>query len=304
MDFKALEAEVKGQGIKTLRDEPMRGHTSFRIGGPAALMILPRNEEELIRAVKTLRASGTEPFVMGNGTNLLVTDEPLNRVVLKTFDGLAEIQKVGDRCLRVGAGALLSRTATAARDAGLSGFEFAHGIPGTLGGAVVMNAGAYGGEMSQVIQSVTFLDTLGETQTLSLADLELGYRRSRFAGSGEIVLSATLVLTPGNPDIIQERMNALSAKRRASQPLNLPSAGSTFKRPETGYAAALIQEAGLKGYQVGGAQVSEKHAGFVVNRGGATFADVRAVMAHVQEEVLRQSGVLLEPEVRVIEERE
>lgn len=304
MVFNKIANELSRQGMECMLEEPMSGHTSFKIGGPAALMVLPKSAEELQQAVLVIRSAGEKPLVMGNGTNLLVTDGKLHRAVVKTYNGLSAIIPTDERCLRVGAGALLSKTAGVARGLGLTGLEFAHGIPGTLGGAVVMNAGAYGGEMSQVLRDVTVLDQAGGIQTLPVADLDLGYRHSRFENGDEIILEATIALTTGDPGKIQAQMSALAAKRRESQPLNMPSAGSTFKRPKTGYAAALIQEAGLKGCRIGGAQVSEKHAGFVVNRGGATFADVRALMNHVQKKVFRQSGVQLELEVRVIEEQE
>ncbi len=210
------------------------------------------------------------------------------------------IRRLDDVTLEADAGVLLSRLAVYAQQAGLAGLEFAHGIPGTLGGAVMMNAGAYGGEMKDVLSSVSFLDSDAELFRLPAGELGLGYRRSIFSDTGSIILDAEIRLTPGDRGEIGARMRELAQKRRASQPLDLPSAGSTFKRPAGGYAAALIDQAGLKGFAIGGAQVSEKHAGFVVNRGGATFEDVLRLMAHIEKTVFEKSGVRLEPEVRIL----
>ena len=237
---------------------------------------------------------------MGNGTNLLVTDAPLHRIVLRMGEDFSRIDPVNGTALRAESGATLSRLALFAAARGLAGLEFAHGIPGTLGGAVSMNAGAYGGEMKDVVTSVTYLDndlSLRETD-----DAGFSSRRSRFSATACIVLGAKISLHEDDPNAIRERMRLLAERRRSSQPLDMPSAGSTFKRPAGGYAAALIDEAGLKGYTVGGAQVSEKHAGFVVNRGGACFDDVLRLIEHIQNEVYRVSGSELEPEVKIIRE--
>jgi len=278
----------------------MQNHTSFRIGGPVGAMLFPAGEDALIRAVQQLELIGCTPLLIGNGSNLLAADDPIDRVVIKTHDGLSGCEQIDGRTIYVSSGTLLSRAAVFAQGLGLTGLEFAHGIPGTLGGALVMNAGAYGGEMAQVTAEVRYLDDFRTQRTASGEELAFSYRHSRFSGTNDVILGAVLTLAPGDPMEIQARMEELAAKRRTSQPLNLPSAGSTFKRPTGGYAAALIDEAGLKGFAMGGAQVSEKHAGFIVNRGGATCDDVRRLMAHVQETVLQQSGIALEPEVQLV----
>ena len=279
--------------------EPLRDHTSFRIGGRAALMLLPRTCGELERAALECRRVGVEPLILGRGTNLLVEEGDLDLVVLKTNGGPEGIRLAGENEIEAESGALLSRVANFALEQGLTGFEFAHGIPGSIGGAAVMNAGAYGGEMKDVIVRTEALAPDGRRFTLEGAAHGFGYRRSAFR-EGDLILRSVIRLQPGDPAAIRGRMEELMAKRRASQPLNMPSAGSTFKRPVGGYAAALIDEAGLKGYRVGGAMVSEKHAGFVVNAGGASFDDVIALMDHVRETVYRRSGITLEPEVRII----
>lgn len=282
------------------RDEPMSRHTSFRIGGPVRAMLFPRTAEELRGFVAALREEGVEPFVFGNGTNLLVQDGELDIVAIKTHDGLSQIRQTGETEITAGSGVLLSRLAVFAQERGLGGLEFAHGIPGTLGGAVSMNAGAYGGEMKHVVVKTAALTPGGEVVSIEGEAHGFSYRKSRFEESGEIILESTLSLYKKDPGEIAREMETLSKRRRESQPLHLPSAGSAFKRPKTGYAAALIDEAGLKGFRVGGAAVSEKHAGFIVNLGGATFDDVLAVMEHVKNTVLERCGVELEPEVRII----
>lgn len=281
--------------LRLLENEPMRRHCSFRIGGPAAIFAEPAAEEEVLSLLAFLRRKGVRPVIVGNGTNLLVADEGLPGVVIHIGEAFGAVRFEGDTAL-CAAGALLSHVAAAARDRGLTGLEFAHGIPGSLGGAVLMNAGAYGGEMKDVVTSVRFADETGTAQETD--DPGFGYRKSRFSGGGTVVLQARLRLRPGDPAAIGARMRELSGKRSASQPLNLPSAGSAFKRPAAGYAAAMIDGAGLKGFSVGGAAVSEKHAGFIVNTGDATCADVLALMEHIQRTVQRQYGVLLEPEIK------
>lgn len=286
-------------GLELREYEPMSRHTTFRIGGPARLMALPRSAGEARGAVRAAAELGVSPFFLGNGSNLLVADGGYGGFVLKT-SGMDQVR--GDGCrLRAESGIPLARLAAAALDRGLAGLEFAHGIPGTLGGAVVMNAGAYGGEMVQVLTSVTYLDRAGETRALPAAECELSYRHSLFGGRPDwLILEAELELRPGEAGAIRARMEELAARRREKQPLDLPSAGSTFKRPEGHFAAALIEQCGLKGLAVGGARVSEKHAGFVVNAGGATAGDVRRLMDQVRETVLRQTGVALEPEVKLL----
>ena len=284
-------------GLFLLENEPMKDHCSFRIGGPADVYAEPESEQTLCALWRWLKARGVPVTVIGNGTNLLVHDEGVRGVVLRLGERFAAISGENAR-LYACAGVTLARLATAARERGLAGLEFAHGIPGSLGGAVMMNAGAYGGEMKDVVVSVRYLDADGEVR--ETGDPAFSYRRSRFSESGDVILGAALRLAPDDPDAIRARMTALWEKRSASQPLDRPSAGSFFKRPAAGYAAAMIDEAGLRGASVGGAQVSEKHAGFIINTGGATFADVTALMARVQETVRARTGVLLEPEVRFL----
>ena len=294
------EARSRRPELTILENEPMSRHCSFRIGGACDAMLLPSSIEDVEAVCALLAECGEKPFLMGNGTNLLVTDAPLHRIVMRMGEEFSRVDPVNGTALRAESGATLSRLASFAAARGLAGLEFAHGIPGTLGGAVSMNAGAYGGEMKDVVTSVTYLDkdlSLRETD-----DAGFSYRRSRFSDTDCIVLGAKISLHEDDPDAIRERMRSLAERRRSSQPLDMPSAGSTFKRPAGGYAAALIDEAGLKGYTVGGAQVSEKHAGFVVNRGGACFDDVLRLIEHIQSEVYRVSGIELEPEVKIIRE--
>ena len=282
----------------TIREkEPMSRHCSFRIGGECDAMLFPSTVEEIRAAAELLASAGEKPLVIGNGTNLLVTDAPLHRIVLRMGESFSAARTEGET-VSACAGITLAQLAVSAARAGLGGLEFAHGIPGTLGGAVGMNAGAYGGEMKDVVTSVTYLDD--ELCLRETGDAGMSYRRSRFSDTGDIILSARLALHEDDPEAVRERMRTLLERRRASQPLELPSAGSTFKRPAGGHAAELIDRAGLKGYAVGGAQVSEKHAGFVVNRGGATFDDVMALIGHIREEVLRLTGIELETEVKII----
>ncbi|MEY8402735.1 UDP-N-acetylmuramate dehydrogenase [Oscillospiraceae bacterium 44-34] len=280
-------------------NDPMSRHTTFRIGGPAALMVLPRTVGEAKAAVKTARELDVEPFFLGNGSNLLVADEGYPGFIIKLtwdFGGIREV----NRGLEAGSAVLLSRLSNAVLGWGLTGLEFASGIPGSVGGAITMNAGAYGGEMAQVLESVTFLDEAGEVCTIPASKCAFDYRKSIFSDRKCLILKACFHLDQGDPAAIRARMDELAAQRREKQPLEHPSAGSMFKRPLGHFAAALIDQCGLKGFTVGGAQVSEKHAGFVVNRGGATCADVLELVRQVKEEVLRQTGVELEMEVRVL----
>lgn len=286
--------------LKWAADEPMAKHTSFRIGGPAKRMAFPKTREQLVVLMGFLQDAGVKPLLIGNGTNLLVADKGLDTVVIDTSAELSHIELTHEGEIAADAGVSLAKLALFAWKNGLTGLEFAHGIPGSLGGAVSMNAGAYGGEMKDVVVSTRYLDhDLNLCEVVGAAH-DFGYRHSVFSDTDCVVLGSTLALTPGDPAEIRARMLDLSERRRSRQPLDLPSAGSTFKRPAGGYAAALIDAAGLKGYAVGGAQVSEKHAGFVVNRGGATFDDVLRLMDHIRSEVLRTSGVELEPEVKII----
>ena len=296
---RALRRELPGLEVR--ENEPMRNHTTFRIGGPARLMALPRSEEEAQSAVRLAAELGVEPLFMGNGSNLLAADAGVEAFLIKSFDGLGRLELAGEAGIRAGSGVLLSRLANFALANGLTGLEFAHGIPGTLGGAAAMNAGAYGGEMAQVLTRVTYLDEGGAPVTLPVERCGLSYRHSVFSDHPQwLILEAELAMAPGQAEQIRGRMAELAQRRREKQPLEQPSAGSTFKRPEGHFAAALIEGCGLKGVGIGGAQVSEKHAGFVVNRGDATADDVRRLMALVQETVLRETGVALEPEVRLL----
>lgn len=279
--------------------EPMSRHTTFRIGGPARLMALPASRKEAVAAVKAARALGISPFFLGNGSDLLVSDQGYDGFIVKTT-GMDQTREVNRR-LRAESGIPLARLAMAAWGRGLTGLEFAHGIPGTLGGGVTMNAGAYGGELVQVLTAVTFLNDSGEVITLPVQECALTYRHSLFTDHPEwLILEAEFELAQGVPTLIKIKMDELAQKRRSKQPLDLPSAGSTFKRPEGHFAAALIEQCGLKGVGIGGAQVSEKHTGFVVNRGGATADDVRRLMELIQNTVLRETGVTLEPEVKFL----
>ena len=283
-------------------DETMSRHTSFRIGGPARRMAFPKTGEQLVLLTDFAHKCGARPLVIGNGTNLLVPDEGLDRLVIDTSAGLNRLEMgAAETQVTAEAGISLARLADFAQKRGLAGLEFAHGIPGTVGGALCMNAGAYGGEMAQVVEQVTLLDPECGVKILSGAEMKFGYRRSILTDHPDwVVLHAVFRLYPGDGAEIRARMEELMGKRKASQPLEWPSAGSTFKRPKGNFAGTLIDQCGLKGLTVGGAQVSEKHAGFLINRGGATFADVTGLIAQVQERVLAATGVHLEPEVKIV----
>lgn len=285
---------------RLLENEPMSRHTTFRVGGPADLMFLPASAQELCDALRLAREAGIPAQVLGNGSNLIVRDGGIRGLTIVLGEHFSDIRIEGKR-LCVQAGALLSRVATAAMEAGLSGLEFAGGIPGTLGGGCAMNAGAYGGQISDVLVSAEVL-LGGEVRTLSLEEMQMGYRTTLPLREGGVVLSACFELERDDPDAILSRMKELNARRRDKQPLNLPSAGSTFKRPEGHFAGALIEGCGLKGCAIGAAQVSEKHAGFIVNTGGATAKDILQLIAHVQAVVRRETGVELEPEVKIMGE--
>lgn len=280
-------------------NEPMNKHTSFRIGGPAEVMAFPKNAAELSEILKKSALLDCNPVILGAGTNVLAPDEGIDGLVICLKDAMEGMELLSDNRIRVAAGVTMTKAAVFAANHGLSGLEFAHGIPGTVGGGVYMNAGAYGGEICQVCESVDVMDMEGNLQTLSCEEMEFSYRHSRLEDEGGIVVSAVFALQPMDQEEIKQTMRQLMAKRSASQPLDLPSAGSAFKRPVGGYAAALIDETGLKGFRVGGAGVSEKHAGFVVNHGDATAADVKAVLAQVSDRVFKATGIRLEPEVRI-----
>ena len=284
---------------KVRRQEPMRKHTTFRIGGPADYFLRPDTIEALKKILEFCRDEKIPWFILGNGSNLLVSDSGYRGAVIQLYRNFQKTEVKGEE-MQAQSGALLSQMAAAAWKAGLTGMEFASGIPGTLGGAVVMNAGAYGGEMRDILTEASLMDGEGNVFTLPAKDMELGYRTSAVKKRGWLVVGAKLKLQQGDPVAIRDRMEELKIKRCEKQPLEYPSAGSTFKRPEGYFAGKLIMDAGLRGFSVGGAQVSEKHCGFVVNRGEATAEDVRTLISEVQNRVYARFGVKLEPEVRFL----
>lgn len=293
--YEALVKVLDEDQIKP--EEPMKNHVTFRVGGPADFFVTPKNYEELSGVLKCCAKYEMPCYIMGNGSNLLVSDQGYRGVVIQLFRQLNDIQCEGN-VIRAQAGALLSAVANRALEEKLTGFEFAAGIPGTLGGACVMNAGAYGGEMKDVLKSVTVLTREGERITLQKNELELGYRTSIIAKKDYIVLEAEIELETGDAEEIKAVMDDLKERRTTKQPLEYPSAGSTFKRPEGYFAGKLIQESGLQGFQVGGAQVSEKHCGFVINKDQATAADIAELIRQVQDRVEEKFGVRLETEVK------
>ena len=288
-------------GENVRRQEPMSLHTTFRIGGPADLFVMPGSIQAVADSIRICKETQTPYAVIGNGSNLLVSDAGYRGVIIQIGRNLNQITGNGEE-IRAQAGAMLSVIAKTALSESLAGFEFASGIPGTLGGAVVMNAGAYGGEMKDVLTEVTVLTREGEIRTIPAEKLELGYRTSLAAKNGWIILEAVLRFQKGDAEAIRSRMEELKVQRVTKQPLDLPSAGSTFKRPEGSFAGKLIMDAGLRGFTVGGAQISEKHCGFVVNKGGATAEDVRNLICAVQKKVQEDAGVKLEPEVKFLGE--
>ncbi|MDO5807261.1 MAG: UDP-N-acetylmuramate dehydrogenase [Lachnospiraceae bacterium] len=288
-------------GENVRRQEPMSLHTTFRIGGPADLFVMPGSIQAVADSIRICKETQTPYAVIGNGSNLLVSDAGYRGVIIQIGRNLNQITGNGEE-IRAQAGAMLSVIAKTALSESLTGFEFASGIPGTLGGAVVMNAGAYGGEMKDVLTEVTVLTREGEIRTIPAEKLELGYRTSLAAKNGWIILEAVLRFQKGDAEAIRSRMEELKVQRVTKQPLDLPSAGSTFKRPEGYFAGKLIMDAGLRGFTVGGAQISEKHCGFVVNKGGATAEDVRNLICAVQKKVQEDAGVKLEPEVKFLGE--
>lgn len=279
-----------------LFDEPMSRHTTFRVGGEAKCLIKISSKEQLIKLVPYLQITGQDYFILGNGSNLLVGDKGYPGIIVKLDSNMGSVLVEGNR-MKVPAGTLLSKAAAVARDYGLTGMEFASGIPGTVGGGIVMNAGAYGGEMKQIVEYVEVMNHEGEILMLDNDTMEFGYRTSVIKNRPFIVLEVTFVLQPGNQEEITARMEELAAKRREKQPLEYPSAGSTFKRPEGYFAGKLIMDTGLRGFSIGGARVSDKHCGFVINSGNATAADVREVIEEVQQRVKEKFGVMLEREV-------
>ena len=280
-------------------DEPMSRHTSFRIGGPVAVMAFPKSGEELAEILKVSALMDIKPAILGAGTNVLAPDEGIDGLVVCLKDCMGGMEQLDETTIRVAAGVTMTRAAMFAANLGLGGMEFAHGIPGTIGGGVYMNAGAYGGEIKDICTFVDVMDKDGNITRRSAEEMKFSYRHSVLEDEGGIVLSAEFKLVPTSAEDVKAKMKELQAKRSASQPLDLPSAGSAFKRPVGGFAAALIDQAGLKGYTVGGAGISTKHAGFAVNVGGATAADVRNLLSQVSDIVFEKSGIRLEPEVRI-----
>ena len=280
-------------------EEPMAKHTSFRIGGGVEVMAFPKTKEELAELLKVSALLDCKPAILGAGTNVLAPDEGIPGLVICLKDCLDGMEHLGENRIRCYAGVTMTRAAMFAAELGLSGMEFAHGIPGSIGGGVYMNAGAYGGEIGGICESVEIVDRKGTVRRLTRDEMQFSYRHSVLEDSGDIVVSADFALNFGDTGEIKARMKELIGKRSASQPLNLPSAGSAFKRPVGGYAAALIDEAGLRGFQVGRAAISDKHTGFAVNLGGATAEDVKNLLQQVSDRVFEHSGIRLEPEVRI-----
>lgn len=285
-----------------LFDEPMSRHTTFRIGGNADVFVNASSSEEIVSIISYCLEHHIPYMCMGNGSNMLVSDNGIRGVVISIGSNMSEVQVV-DNMIYAEAGALMSKIASAALGAELSGFETLSGIPGTVGGGIYMNAGAYGGEIKSVLKNVTFISKNNDIVTMDTDQLELGYRHSIFETNGGIIVKCCLELKKGNKNEISAAMKEYSKRRSEKQPLSMPSAGSTFKRPEGHFAGKLIQDAGLMGFSIGGAQISTKHAGFIVNTGNATAADVLALIEHVRKTVFAQSGIMLEPEVRLIGEK-
>lgn len=292
--------QLKQDGISVIENEPMNRHTSFKIGGNAQYFVAPKNFDELKKVLCKAKEIQIPVFILGNGSNILVSDKGIKGVVITTEKMSAII--VEDTKITAFAGAKLSSLCMSALENSLKGLEFAYGIPGTVGGAVYMNAGAYGGEMKDVLESVSYLNSNGDIVTLPVDDLELSYRHSRFCDKDDVIISASFRLNLGEKEEINNLMKDIFQRRVDKQPLNFPSAGSTFKRPEGYFAGALIEQSGLKGYSVGGAQVSEKHAGFVINKGGACANDVIKLVEDIKDKVFKDSGVCLECEIRFVGE--
>ncbi len=298
--MESIKTQFTNAGIPYTCNEPLARHTSFQIGGPAALFCTPQSQEQLVQAVKLLHDAGQRYYILGRGSNLLFSDAGFDGVILSTTVIPPVIQVEGD-CITASAGASLKEVCEAALAHGLTGLEFAYGIPGSIGGAVYMNAGAYGGETRDVLAQVEFLDDEGQVRSLPADQLELGYRTSIFARTGWCVLKASMRLRPGDPQAIRAKMEDLMQRRREKQPLEYPSAGSAFKRPEGAFAGGLIDQCGLRGFRVGDAAISEKHCGFIVNLGHATCADVLELARQVSEKVKQDTGFVLEKEIRVVE---
>lgn len=300
---KSFGANFREKECTILFDEPLMNHCAFRIGGNAEVLAVPKKEKVLCDILKYAKERDIRVHVLGNGSNVLISDDGLRGITVKLMGGLTDLLYLGDGIIASGAGVSLTRLCNFAREHSLTGLEFAYGIPGTVGGAVYMNAGAYGGEIRNVLLSVKSIEKDGTgAEETPLSDLEFSYRNTSFMKNGRIITGAFFRLEKGNPDEIQGKMEELMGKRKNSQPLEYPSAGSTFKRPKEGYAAALIDESGLKGVSVGGAMVSEKHAGFVINYNNATFSDVIGLMEVIRNTVSEKHGIELQPEVEILKD--
>ena len=302
-DYSNIISIAESFGCNYTENESMSEHTTFRIGGPADLFVVPTTVEGLAAVVSACNKEGVYCFILGNGSNVLVSDKGIRGVVVSTAACLNNIELIGAYEIKCGAGVKLSRLSDLACENSLTGAEFAWGIPGTVGGAVYMNAGAYDGEMKDILVSCEYLTPDGELHTMLADEMDLSYRHSAFSENGYVIVSATARLKAGDKGEIRAKMDDFMCRRKSKQPLEFPSAGSTFKRPVGGFAAALIDECGLKGYSVGGAQVSEKHAGFVINKGGATCFDVMRLVEHIKKEVFLNKSIKLECEIRVIGEK-
>ena len=302
MSFDKIYDYAKSIGCPSQRDVPMSKYTTFRIGGNASVMLTPTTDEQLASIIKKCKEENIKPFIIGNGSNMLISDKGLDTVVINMCRPDPKIELVNGDTVVCDAGATMSKVCNFALENGLTGLEFAFGIPGSAGGAAYMNAGAYGGEMKDVLVECRHIDSDGNFGSLKGEELGLAYRTSAYEHNGYIITTLVMKLSKGNKDEIRAKMQELLQRRKDKQPLEYPSAGSTFKRPEGYFAGALIEECGLKGYSVGGAQVSEKHAGFVINKGDASAKDVLDLIKYIQDKVLSEKGVMLEPEVRLIEE--
>ena len=302
MSFDKIYDYAKSIGCPSQRDVPMSKYTTFRIGGNASVMLTPTTDEQLASIIKKCKEDNIKPFIIGNGSNMLISDKGLDTVVINMCRPDPKIELVNGDTVVCDAGATMSKVCNFALENGLTGLEFAFGIPGSAGGAAYMNAGAYGGEMKDVLVECRHIDSDGNFGSLKGEELGLAYRTSAYEHNGYIITTLVMKLSKGNKDEIRAKMQELLQRRKDKQPLEYPSAGSTFKRPEGFFAGQLIEECGLKGYSVGGAQVSEKHAGFVINKGDASAKDVLDLIKYIQDKVLSEKGVMLEPEVRLIEE--
>lgn len=302
MSFDKIYDYAKSIGCPSQRDVPMSKYTTFRIGGNASVMLTPTTDEQLASIIKKCKKDNIKPFIIGNGSNMLISDKGLDTVVINMCRPDPKIELVNGDTVVCDAGATMSKVCNFALENGLTGLEFAFGIPGSAGGAAYMNAGAYGGEMKDVLVECRHIDSDGNFGSLKGEELGLAYRTSAYEHNGYIITTLVMKLSKGNKDEIRAKMQELLQRRKDKQPLEYPSAGSTFKRPEGYFAGALIEECGLKGYSVGGAQVSDKHAGFVINKGDASAKDVLDLIKYIQDKVLSEKGVMLEPEVRLIEE--